>query len=292
MARKVTFVFIICLIFTLSVFGLGIKENVKVIAVHEQNINDYQISPRFSSAEICTVRHDDGVYWSIQHWITGDELYKSYQDPNQACTGPYPFTVEDVYFVLYFGTACTMYVSVDVESCDLTDPGCPMPGNLLSISQLYEVTIPTGGLYQIVVPLDSPAVVNEPYFAGFYFAGVIDTLADARLITDSIPVACVAYNIWDTLIGWVDLDSTGFPTFPQFPGRLLLFSSGITGGSSGEEPEPSAMIIRPGANEAITGEARTGLRLAAIMTAVERLGMELRHRAAAKDIRLFGTTVD
>ena len=255
MARIIIVILFFILLFSLLAYGSGHRENVRITSLEGQKIHDYQVAPRFSTAELCTVRHDDGAYWAITNWLIGDELYKSYQNPSLSCDLPYPFSVEDVYMVLACSLACTLYVSTDVESADFTDPDCPIPGNLLSISQMYEVNLPQGGLYQIAIPLDSPAVVEEPYFAGFYYSGLVDTLARVSLVTDNIPVPCVAYNIWDTTIGWVDLDSTGYPGFPQFPGRLLLFSSGTTGGSSGEEPVPSVSILKPADGEAITGEA-------------------------------------
>jgi hypothetical protein len=254
MARKSALIIAFCLILASPSYGFEHKKWATVTPLLNRDVDNYQVVPHFASAEICTVRHDYGVYWAITHWLTGAELYKAYQNPGLACTGPYPFVVENIYFVLLFEATCTLYVSVDVETADLTNPDCPWPGELLSISRTYQVTIPEAGIYQIEVPLDSFPVVNEPYFAGFYFANPVDTLAGACLITDSVPTPCVAYNIWDTAIGYVDLDSTGFPSFPQFPGRILLFSSGTTGGHGDEEPEPSVTIIKPTFYEEITGE--------------------------------------
>lgn len=251
--RKISVLMMIFIFLGLSASAVSVKKMARVVPIEDQSTKNYQIAPRFSSAEVCTVRHDGGAAWAIEHWVTGAELYKSYQDPSQTCSGPYPFTVEDIYVVLYFAAATSLIVSVDVESVDLTDPGCPGPGLLLSISQAYQVDIPGSGLYQIVVPLDSPAVVSGPYFAGFYISDLVDTLAGISLVTDSFPLPCVSYNIWDTTIGFVDLDSTGFPEFPQFPGRMLLFSSGQPGGGGGVQPEPAITILSPELNEKLTG---------------------------------------
>jgi hypothetical protein len=263
MTRILSLAAILILAFSLMANGADHKKEVKITRLEEINMQDYQVATRFSSAELCTVRHDSGIVYGIYPWLEGDELYKSYQDPSQSCDLPYPFTVEDVYMVLWFNKASTLLVSVDVETADMTDPSCPAPGDLVSISSLWQVTIPEPppteyALYQIGIPLDSPAVVEGPYFAGFYFADTIAVADSIFITTDEYPVPCVSWNIWDTTIGWVDLydlGDLGSPQFPGFPGRVLLYSSGTTGGSSGEEPVPSVTIIKPADGEDVTGEA-------------------------------------
>jgi hypothetical protein len=154
-----------------------------------------------------------------------------------------------------FDMACSLLISVDVEAVDLSVPSCPVPGELLALSQTYQVNIPAPGMYQIETPLDTPYVVDGPFFAGFFFAEAVDTLWNVSIITDDTPVPCENYNIWDTTIGFVDLTDTGFETFPSFPGRILLFSGGTTGGSGGIQPEPSITILSPQVDENIRGTA-------------------------------------
>jgi len=252
MARWAMLLLIAFLILTWSAYGLDYKKEARIDLLAKTPPEYRAAAPHFAASELCTVRNDaGGELMGVSHWLLGNELYKSYQNPGLSCDGPYPFTVEEIYMVLWFDYATTIYVSVDVESADVTNPGCPFPGDLLSLSSTYEVVIPGGGLYQVAVPLDSPAVVDEPYFVGFYFADDVDTLSGASPVTDQVPVPCVSYNIWDAEIGFVDLYDTGFPSFPQFPGRLLLYSSGIPGGFGGEEPEPSVTIIKPNYNEIV-----------------------------------------
>nr|MBN2276849.1 dockerin type I repeat-containing protein [candidate division Zixibacteria bacterium] len=255
MSRKGFAVLLLCLLISISASAQGFKKAAIATLLERQTAKNYSVTPHFASAEICTVRHDvDGDLWGVDHWLIGDELYKSYQNPGLSCDGPYPFSVEYIYMVLFFEGATDFLVSVDVEDADLTDPTCPLPGDLLSISTTYTVTIPSAGLYQIEVPLDSSAVVEGPYFAGFYFADYIDTLSGATIVTDDVPVPCVSYNIWDTTLGFVDLTNTGFASFPSFPGRLLLYSAGTPGGSGGEEPEPAVTILTPASNEIIVDD--------------------------------------
>ena len=96
--------------------------------------------------------------------------------------------------------------------------------------------MPAAGLYDIWIPLDSPVVVNGPFFAGFFISNLIDAAVNPAVITDSIPVTCASWNIWDTTEGWADL---GNNTIWNFPGRLVLYAAGIPGGSSGgDDPAP------------------------------------------------------
>ncbi len=242
----------ISLVITSAAAGYEFKNSAKVSKMTNFNFEKLTAKPHFAAADICTVRHDDGQWWAIQHWVTGAELYKSFQDPGQACTGPYPFTVQEVYMIMYFEKLCTLNVSVDVEAADMSDPSCAIPGVLLALSSEYTYIIPGVGMYLIAVPLDTPHVVNDPYFAGFYISNPIDSSVGATMITDSIPVACTGYNIWDTTIGFIDVaDNQYF----NFPGRMLLFSGGTAGGSGGNQPVPSITLLKPASNEAVSGPA-------------------------------------
>jgi len=226
------------------------RGSARVSPLKDFNYDKLIARPQFATAELCTVRHDAGIHWGIQYWVTGAELYKSYQNPSQSCTGPYPFSVQEIYMVLYFGAACELGVSVDVEDADLTDPNCPVPGSLLAISSEYTMSVPGSGLYLVAVPLDTPQVVNRPYFAGFYLSTPIDSAVDARVITDSVPALCTGYNIWDTTIGFIDVCQN---EYYNFPGRLILYSSGIPGGGGGNPSEPSITMLKPSAGEIVAG---------------------------------------
>ncbi|MFH2036800.1 MAG: dockerin type I repeat-containing protein [Candidatus Zixiibacteriota bacterium] len=251
--RKYLFlILLIIMAFSIS-YSNNFKPNVKIEKLSDQNIKNYLIAPHFSTAEYCTTQNYDSVAWAVTHWVIGNELYKAYQDPSESCENPYPYSVENVYITLYFEKACSLLVSVDIESADFTIPTCPAPGALLNLSSTYMITIPGPGLYQIETPLDSNCLVNEPYFVGFFFASIVDTTWNVSLVTDDTPVACVNYNIWDTAIGFVDLSNTGFPEFPTFPGRILLFSGGYPGGSGGPDPVPSVTILQPKSNDDVTG---------------------------------------
>jgi hypothetical protein len=253
MLRKVAIIALISLIFAAGAAGFNAKSEAKFTPLKNNTFEKVFSIPKFSSSELCTVRHDLGAYWLIQHWVTGMELYKSYQNPSLSCTGPYPFEVQEIYMILYFDMLCTLNVSVDIEAADLSNANCPVPGTLLAISAEYTYIIPGSGLYLIAVPLDSGYSVNGPYFAGFYISNYLDSTIGASIVTDSVVAKCTGYNIWDTTIGFIDLcDNNYF----DFPGRMLLYSGGSPGGGGGgTQPEPSITLLKPGAGEAVSGGA-------------------------------------
>lgn len=252
MIRKIILIAAISLIFISLAAGSEFKNSAKVSTLKNYDFEKLIAKPHFATAATCSVRHDHGAYWAIQHWVTGAELYKSFQNPAQTCTGPYPFTVQEVYMIMYFETLCTLNVSVDVEAADMSNSSCPVPGALLALSSEYAFVIPAMGLYMIAVPIDTPYVVNNPYFAGFYISNPIDSSVGAAMITDSIPVLCTGYNIWDTAIGFIDVADNGYF---NFPGRMLLYSGGTTGGGGGSQPVPSITLLKPSAGEAVSGQA-------------------------------------
>lgn len=243
-----------------SVSAAGAKSNACLKPLGDTveiiRLNEFE---HLTTAADCAVLHNQEMVWLISDWVIGAELYKSYQNPSLTCSDPYPFTVEEVSIVLYFYQACNIYVSVDVESVDNSIAGCPVPGSMLSISSQYTVTIPDADLYEIVIPLDEPVSVNGPYFVGFYL-DLEDSYTYIDLVTDSVPVGCTTFNIWDETIGYIDLTDNDYY---NFPGRIFLFSYGTTGGGGGTdpggdttEPEPATILLKPLHNELLLGQAR------------------------------------
>lgn len=235
------------------------KKEARLVRIGDLPSQEIRVRPRLAAADTCLVRHDSGAVWKIDGWVTGEELYKGYLDPAASCANPYPFTVTEVAIQMYFMNATLMYASVDIEDVNNLNPGCPSPGNWLVISSEYEIQVPGEGLYELWIPLDTPCVVNGPFFAGFYIGNALDTTVGATVICDSFPVLCTSYNIWDTTIGYIDLCDTSyfevlFGTSWAFPGRLLLYAAGIPGGSGGQ-PDPALTLVAPGNNDTLFGSA-------------------------------------
>ena len=203
------------------------------------------IAPMLSSADTCFLHDYDSLAWILNDWVTGLELYKGYIDPAHSCESPYPFTVTAINMPMYFARPTEISASVDVEAVDDTSiTGCNIPGVLLAISSDWTATVPDSGLWNIWIPLDEPVMVDGPFFAGFYISSAVDSLDGVAVLTDDNPVLCTSFNIWDESVGWVDLCD---PSFPGFPGRLVIEAAGIPGGAAAPEPELEVISPRPGA---------------------------------------------
>ena len=232
------------------------KKEARLIRIGDLPSQEIRVRLGLATADTCIVRHDSGAVWKIDGWVIGNELYKEYLDPAASCANPYPFTVTEIVMAMYFFGMPLLYVSVDVEEVDNSVPGCPFPGDLLAISSEWEVQIPGTGLYEIWVPLDTPQVVNGPFFAGFYIGNALDPADSPAVITDDIPIQCTSYNIWDSTTGYVDLNNN---SIWNFPGRLVLYAAGIPGGS-GSQPEPALSLIAPENNDTLFGSTDLWVR--------------------------------
>ncbi len=241
MSRIMTLISIALILAVTSVSAATSKTG-KVRKLSSSSLKTLRVTTALSAVDTCFVRHDSGLYWRIDGWLIGNELYKSYLDPSQSCNLPYPFKIYEIIMPMAFDSATPLIVSVDVEAADFTVANCPVPGNLLAISAQYQYNVPGPGLYDVWVPLDSPITVNGPFFAGFYIGNTFTAAANPGVVTDNFPVSCVSYNIWDTTIGFVDLKNNAYY---NFPGRLVLYAVGVTGGGSGVQPPPALTLISP-----------------------------------------------
>ena len=203
-----------------------------------------------TTADTCIVTQNHEIIYRIDGWVTGNELYKSLLDPGQSCTNAYPFTVTGINMPMYFAAATPLVVSVDVEAVDSTSyPGCTIPGVLKAISQDYNLSVPGAGSYNIWIPLDSPIVVNGPFFGGFFIGNALAPEIGAAILIDTFPAICATFNYWDTTIGFVDLcNNSAF----KFPGRLAMEAAGVPSGIA-PEPIPVVNWLTPIASELLLG---------------------------------------
>ena len=184
-----------------------------------------------TASDTCFVRHDRGdgtPIYSYNSWVVGDELYKAYLDPSLTCPNPYPFLVTNIHIYLYYVASSTDTFSVDIEEVNYTNPNCLAPGEVISISSVWEISAQQGGLWDFVIPLDTPVIVNGPFYAGVYIHNLVNQNVGPSVVTDSsynLPY-CTSYNLWDVDTGWVDLNQRGFI------GRLILFAEGTPSSSA------------------------------------------------------------
>jgi len=233
-----------------SALYAGDKKTVRVERIGDVPPTDIFLAPSLVTADTCFVTDNQEITTRIDGWVIGFELYKSLMNPANNCINPYPFTITAINMPMMFGAATPITVAVDVEAVDNTTiPGCPIPGILLAVSSEWEATVPEAGFYNIWVPLDSPLVVDGPFFAGFYIGNAIDPAVNAAVVVDDFPVPCATYNIWDESIGWVDLVNN---EYFNFPGRLAMETAGIPGGSSSAAPEVE--LLTPTEGDVLYGQ--------------------------------------
>jgi hypothetical protein len=222
----------------------------RVTTVEARKIN---VAPSLATADTCIVRNDEGETSGLfyyPNWVIGNELYKNYLDPSLSCDSAYPYTISEVHMFLYYFAPSEDTFSVDIELPDPAGPNCYLPGELVTVSSAYAVPIGEAGLWDVVIPLDTPVSVDGPFFAGFFIHNQVDTLVGPTVITDSVlsPEACISYNIWDADTGWVDLATRGFI------GRLVMFVSGVPGGGgSSTDPRPGIRFVAPQSDTVLFG---------------------------------------
>ena len=232
-----------------TIHGAG-KQSPQVAPLQYSELKQLRPSTGMAAADTCVVSLADSLVWMIDGWVIGDELYKAYLDPALSCSNPYPFTITEVHIIMVFSDTTQLVYEGDIEAVDYSDPGCPLPDTLIALSPTYQDFVPAADAYDIWVEMDPPVVVNGPFFAGFYLGGGINPNAAPALVTDDSPQQCVAYNIWDTEIGWVDLANN---TMYSFPGDLAMYVVGYTGGSGPTQPEPELTLLSPANNSTLYG---------------------------------------
>ncbi|MBU8934046.1 MAG: dockerin type I repeat-containing protein [candidate division Zixibacteria bacterium] len=249
MSLRLVVISLLVFIFVAGPLCAETKKQARLVRIDDLDKTELRVAPSLITADTCIVRHDQGIFYKIDGWVTGNELYKSYLDPEASCPSPYPFTIIAINMPMFFGRATTLSVSVDVEAVDLSVPGCPYPGELLSVSSEWVLDVPGRDLYDIWIPLDTPVTVNGPFFAGFFLGSVFEVADSAAVVIDTFPTTCVSYNIWDDTLGWVDLVDN---SFYNFSGRLVLYAAGIP---SDGGPTPQLSFMFPQEGDTLLGSA-------------------------------------
>lgn len=240
------------------------------------NLSPTGESVRLRTGDTCVTNLGQDPIYYIFPWVVGDELYKAYQDPAQTCDAPYPYTIEAVQFFYFYVDTVPSFIQLAVDIEVANDPGgCPTPGNMLAISSLYQFPMEQN-LYLITIPLDSPLVINSPFFVGLYI-GPDGTPDLSAVITDSFPVPCASYNDWGE--GYVDLDTVHNDQSGEkiFIGRLLLYALGTPGGSGGVQPAPDAKFINPSSFQLVGNQVDLWANDAAGSEIIDRASFQYRR---------------
>lgn len=194
----------------------------------------------FYYASNCTVYVNQPVQ-ALYDWLIGDEIYYAYQDLqfyNFNCDTTYPFVVTHIGQTLVLNDAGPMNMQVFLATVDpiYSSPACPIPYELIYLSEEYQVNIPEAGVYSIAIALEQPTAVSGPYFAGIYYGSDMSALYPG-IALDTTPYLCINYNDWGE--GLTDLAQNDYY---NFPGSIHLFSVGYS--KNGLQPQP--YFIMPG----------------------------------------------
>lgn len=185
--------------------------------IDTSTVNVHQTLDR-APGDLCEACNSS-YYWTVDGWLTGNETYKTYCTPlscPDCAAGWKPISVT-IYLYWAEENDCQLSLSADIETADLTDPECPVPGALIASSDPVVVGPLGAGLWavSIPIPLDCP-IVEEPFFASITFGEACATMPS--LVTDEGPCApCVSWNDWGT--GLEDLCDYGFP------GNLSMYTT-------------------------------------------------------------------
>ncbi len=188
----------------------------------------------FNYASNCTVYVNEPVQ-ALYDWLVGDEIYYAYQDlrfPNFNCDTTYPFVVTHIGQTLAFQDTGTFSVQVFLVNLDpiYSSPACPVPYDLIYISDPYSITIPFADVYSFAIVLEQPVPVYGPYFACIYYGTDMSNMYPG-IALDTTPYLCINYNDWGQ--GLTDLAQNDYY---NFPGSIHLFSLGYS--TVGRQPIP------------------------------------------------------
>jgi len=163
---------------------------------------------------------NNGYYWTIDQWFTGNEAYRVYCEPCRcpSCPGGWRPLAVTMYLFWEVENSCALSVSAEIVSANTDNPDCPTPEDVVCASTPITVgPFSPAGLWAVTIPLPGDApFLREPFYASLRFHSTCDELP--AVVTDDGPCGpCVAWNDWGQ--GWQELCGYGFP------GNLSLFAT-------------------------------------------------------------------
>jgi hypothetical protein len=147
---------------------------ISIAGAQPVDINVGEVSPGRSPQTVCTGDWMGTPRYALNNWFIGREYYATYQDPTE--TGcplgmTYPYQVDTLKWHVYNPLATTLNINIQavVWDADYVTPTCPMPGEVVCYSPMYNVTLPAGpGGILISLPMNAGCCIPGPYFAGVY----------------------------------------------------------------------------------------------------------------------------
>jgi len=201
----------------LLVAPLGAKEvSASALPIAQLHTTASEVRSPGDLCEAC----NEGYYWTIDQWFTGNEVYAAYCEPCRcpSCQGGWKPRAVTMYLFWEEENECALSVSAEILSADVSDPACPRPSQVLCESEPTTVgPFSPAGLWAVTVPLPEDApILSAPFFASLQFHSTCDELPSVVASQDDCS-ACVSWNDWGT--GWQDLCDYGFP------GNISLYAT-------------------------------------------------------------------
>jgi hypothetical protein len=163
---------------------------------------------------------NNGYYWTIDQWFTGNETYWAYCEPCRcpSCQGGWKPLAVTMYLFWENENTCALSVSAEIVRADVSVPDCPTPGQVICASEPMTVgPFSPAGLWAVTVPLpEGAAPLTTPFFASLRFHSTCEQLP--AVVAAKEPCnPCTTWNDWGQ--GSQDLCTYGFP------GNLSLYAT-------------------------------------------------------------------
>ena len=220
MSRLLVITLSVVLILLLSVAAFADDREVVVKPLESAIATPIVLGPA-GPAQDCQVGNLNAASWAINNFIAPPEEYKLAFDPGATCTVcPVGMNVTTIHVFLQTATACDIVMSVDLEVAAYPgDPDCPNPGPVVCASGLFNVGLPSAGLWDIGLPITCDCVsMDRTYLLGLNIQSVSCATVPALITDDGPATACTNWN--DFGAGWYDL----LVQQPTWPGNLIMFA--------------------------------------------------------------------
>ena len=203
MSRLLVITLSVVLLISMSVAAFAEDRTVVVKPVKSTIATPITLGPAGPALD-CQVGNLNAPAVAIGGFIAAPETYKLAFDPGAACSVcPVGMNVTSISIYLQTETACDIVMGVDLEEAAYPgDPTCPNPGPVVCTSPLYNVALPSAGLWVISLPIDCACVpVDRMYLLGVNFQSVSCAIVP-DLITDGGPAtACANWNDFGRPVG-------------------------------------------------------------------------------------------
>jgi len=226
MRKLISVALVVAVVLALTCAAAMAQRELTVEPVQPGNATGLNLGPSQGLVS-CQVGNLNAAAFALFSFLTPPEDYKLLFLPSATCTAcPAGFSVTKIHVYLQTKTACQVVLSVDVEDAVLQSPGCYAPGPVRCQTALYNVSLPSAGLWNVGITV-APAectpcaclAAGRRYLLSVHFQSMTCTSANIALITDAGPaVLCTNWNNYGP--GWYDL----LGAFPGWPGQLKFFA--------------------------------------------------------------------